>query len=411
MRVMVADVEPAGRISLRPVQAEIDLDAVADNLSALKSLVAPSAVMAVVKANGYGLGATQVAGAALSAGAGMLGVACTDEGVALRRDGIEAPILVMGFVPPEEAYLAVENKLAVTLHRTATAYALNEAAERLGLPGRAMNVHIKVDTGLGRYGCLPEEFANLASRVAALPHLHLQGLMTHFAEADAPDLSFSHHQLQVFENVRREAVHLGLEFDYVHAANTAAALALPESRFDMVRSGLLLGGNLPATHLRDFISLRPAFTLMSRVARVFRAEQGQTVGYGRTWTATMPSLIGLVPLGYADGYPRSLSNRGEVLVRGLRCHVAGRVSMDQISVDLTNVPNVSEGDEVVLIGRQGDNEITIDEVAGWAGTISYEILCGISRRVPRGYTRGGQTVAASDLLRDTFIEHGRDLPQ
>jgi alanine racemase len=231
-----------------------------------------------------------------------------------------------------------------------------------------------------------------------LEHLRLEGLMTHFAAADAEDPSFTREQLSRFNWVRRQAEEHGIKFDIIHAANTAAALTLPESRFDMVRTGILLSGHLPATHLQGTIRLESVLTLRTRLARVFRVEEGETVGYGRTWLAERPSVVGLVPVGYADGYPRELSNRGEALVRGIRCPVAGRVSMDQIGLDLTNVPGVAEGDEVVLIGRQGGQEITADEIAGWCGTISYEILCGLSDRVPRHYIHDGQPIEVCNLL-------------
>jgi alanine racemase len=222
--------------------------------------------------------------------------------------------------------------------------------------------------------------------------------MTHFANADSTDLSFAHEQVRVFNQVRHELERNGLQFEIVHAANTAAALALPEARFDMVRSGILLSGHLPAPHLRGLISLSTAVTVRSKIARVFRAKAGATVGYGRTWTAKRDSVVGLVPVGYGDGYFRVLSNRAHMLVSGLRCSVAGRVSMDQTAVDLTDVPGAREGDEVVLIGRQEQEEITADELAAWAETISYEVFCGLSPRVPRHYWREGQVVEVCNLL-------------
>ncbi|HEX9990316.1 MAG TPA: alanine racemase [Chloroflexia bacterium] len=383
----------------RPIRAEIDLSAIASNVRALRKLIGPRCrVMAVVKANGYGLGAPWVAAAAIEGGASMLAVACVDEGVELRRAGYSGPILVMSYVPPDEAEAAVRNGLTLVLHRLRTALALDEAARQQGLEQGQVAVHIKVDTGLGRYGCLPGEFLPLVQGILRLEHLRLEGLMTHFADADAEDLSFTREQLARFNWVRRQAEEHGIQFDIIHAANTAAALALPESRFDMVRAGIMLSGHLPAPHLQGTVRLQPALTLRTRLARVFRVGEGETVGYGRTWVARRPSVVGLVPVGYADGYPRELSNRGQALVRGTRCSVAGRVSMDQIGVDLTDVAGVAEGDEVVLIGRQGNQEITADEIAGWCNTISYEILCGLSDRVPRHYIHDGQPIEVCNLL-------------
>ncbi|HYP39359.1 MAG TPA: alanine racemase [Chloroflexia bacterium] len=383
----------------RPIRAEIDLSAIASNVRALRKLIGPRCrVMAVVKANGYGLGAPWVAAAAIEGGASMLAVACVDEGVELRRAGYSGPILVMSYVPPDEADAAVRNGLTLVLHRLRTAVALGDAARKQGLRRGQVAVHIKVDTGLGRYGCLPGEFLPLAQGIMRLEHLRLEGLMTHFANADSEDLSFTREQLSRFNWVRRQAEEHGIQFDIIHAANTAAALALPESRFDMVRTGILLSGHLPAPHFQGTVRLQPALTLRTRLARVFRVEEGETVGYGRTWVAGRPSLMGLVPVGYADGYPRELSNRGEALVKGTRCPVVGRISMDQIGLDLTDIPGIAEGDEVVLLGRQGNQEITADEIARWCDTISYEILCGLSDRVPRHYIHDGQPLEVCNLL-------------
>lgn len=383
----------------RPVAAEIDLSAIADNVRGIKGLVGPSCrVLAVVKADGYGLGARWVALAALEGGASWLGVACVDEGEQLRRAGYSGPILVMSYTPPEEAEAAVRNRLTLVLHRERTAIAVEEAAKRLGLGEGEITVHIKVDTGLGRYGCLPHELLPLARAVKKLPHLRLEGLMTHFADADNPHLSFARQQLSLFNELRREAAEQGIEFEIAHAANSAATLCLPEARLDMVRCGILLSGHLPAAHLAGTIDIRPALTLRAKLARVHDSPAGTTIGYGRTWMAPSPCAIGLVTVGYADGYRRILSNRAEALVRGQRVPVVGRVSMDQIGLDLTDVPNAREGDEVVLVGEQGSSSITVDDLARWADTISYEILCGLSQRVPRHYTRAGEPIEVCNLL-------------
>ncbi len=383
----------------RPVQAEIDLSAVAANVRALRKVIGPRCrVIAVVKADGYGLGAPWVASAALEGGASMLAVACVDEGIQLRRAGYSGPLLVMSYVPPEETDAVVKYSLTLVIRSLQTALALESAAERAGTAEGSLAVHIKVDTGLGRFGCLPGEFLPLACGVLECKHLRLEGLMTHFADSDATDLSFAREQLRRFNLVRAEAEENGIRFDIVHAANTAAALALPESRFDMVRSGIVLSGHLPSPHLANKIELRRALVLRTWLARVYDAGKDDTVGYGRTWKALGPARIGLIPLGYADGFTRALSNRGEVLVRGKRCPVVGRVSMDQSGIDVSAVPNASEGDEVVVIGKQGDEEITADEIAGWAGTISYEILCGISERVPRHYFHDGEPIEVCNLL-------------
>ncbi len=394
-----AEVAPAFETVGRPVVAEIDLSAISANTRAIKSLVGPRCrVLAVVKADGYGLGAQWVALAALEGGASWLGVACVDEGVQLRRAGYTGPVLVMSYTPPEEAEAAVRNRLTLVLHREHTALALEDAARRLGLCEGDVSVHLKVDTGLGRYGCLPEEFLSLARTARSLPHLRLEGLTTHFADADNPDLTFARQQLSLFNDLRTRAAEEGIEFDIVHAANSAATLSLPEARFDMVRCGIMLSGHVPAPHLEGVIELKQALTLRSKLARVYEAPAGATVGYGRTWTAQAPARIGLVTVGYADGYRRVLSNRAEVLVRGRRVPVVGRVSMDQVGLDLTGITDAQEGDEVVLVGRQGAETVTVDALARWADTISYEILCGLSERVPRRYMHSGEPVEVCNLL-------------
>lgn len=390
----------------RPVEVEVDLSAVTQNARAIKRCIGPTCnVMAVVKANGYGLGAVEIARAALEGGATWLAVACVDEGVQLRLAGFACPVLLLGYTQPEEAKRVVEHGLTAIVHRLETAVALDAAASALGLDEKSVHVHIKVDTGLGRFGCLPEEFLPLAKAVARLPHIRLQGLMTHFADADNPDLSFAREQLIRFERIREQAEAHGLQFELTHASNSAAMLALPDARFDLVRTGILLSGHLPASHLAGKIELRSAVTFRARLARVYKACVGETVGYGRTWVASRPSVIGLVPVGYADGFRRVLSNRSAVLVHGVRCPVVGRVSMDQFGIDMTEVDGVGEGDEVVIIGEQGREKIGADEMARWADTISYEIFTGLAPRVPRRYVVNGETASTSTLLGESSRRH------
>lgn len=388
----------------RPVEVEVDVSAVTENVRAIKHWIGPDCnIMAVVKANGYGLGAVEIAQAALVGGAAWLAVACVDEGVQLRQAGFTCPVLLLGYVQPGEARRVVEHGLTAIVHRIETAMALDEAARARGMGEKSVPVHIKVDTGLGRFGCLPEELLPLAQGVDRLAHVRLQGLMTHFADADNPDLSFTREQLSRFNRIREQAEANGLQFELLHAANSAAMLGLPEARFDLVRTGILLSGHLPAPHLAGKIELRPAVTFRARLARVFEACVGDSVGYGRTWVAARPSVMGLVPVGYADGFRRVLSNRGEVLVQGVRCPVVGRVSMDQFAIDLTEIEGVGEGDEVVLIGEQGRENIGADELARWADTISYEILTGLAPRVPRRYVANGVTVSKRTLLGGSVI--------
>jgi alanine racemase len=377
----------------RPVWVEVDLDAVAHNTRLLKARANGAALLAVVKANAYGHGAVSVARAALAAGADRLGVICADEGEQLRRAGIAAPILVMGHTPATDAARLVELSLTGTVASRDTAEALARAAAQRGVRSA---VHLKVDTGLNRYGSTPAEALALADWLRHAPSLELEGLFTHFASADEVDKGYT---LDQYDRFRQVADGLGW-LPIRHVANTATLLDSPDLSLEMVRPGLGIYGLYPPGEVRRDLGLAPALSLKSRIVRLNALAPGDSVSYGRTWRAARPSLIGLVMCGYGDGLPRSLSNRGSVLVRGQRAPIVGRVCMDMCMVDVTDVPGAAKGDEVVLIGPQGEENIGADEVANLAGTISYEILCGISARVPRLYLRGGNVVSQQTLVQE-----------
>jgi alanine racemase len=381
----------------RPVWAEVDLDAVAGNVRLLKGQANGAALMAVVKANGYGHGAVAVARAALAAGADRLGVICVDEGEQLRRAGIAAPILVMGHTPATDAARLVDLSLTATVASRETAEALAHAATQRGV---RLAVHLKVDTGLNRYGFAPADALALADWLRDLASLEVEGLFTHFASADEADKGYTLEQYGRFRQVAEELHWVPIR----HVANTATLLDMPDLSLDMVRPGLGVYGLYPSGEVRRDLGLAPALSLKSRIVRLTALAPGDCVSYGRTWRAPRPSLIGLVMCGYADGLPRSLSSRGNVLVRGRRAPIVGRVCMDMCMVDVTDVPDVAADDEVVLIGCQGEEEITADEVAALAGTISYEILCSISARVPRLYLRAGEVVCWQTLVRESQEE-------
>jgi len=382
----------------RPVWAEIDLDALALNIRLLKARANGAALMAVVKANAYGHGAVAVARAVLSAGADRLGVICVDEGEQLRRAGITAPILVMGHTPATDAARLVDLGLTGTVGSRETAEALAGAAAQRGA---CLAIHLKVDTGLNRYGLTPAEALALGGWLRDAPSLEVEGVFSHFASADEADKGYTLDQYARFRQVSE-----GLSWVPVrHVSNTAALLDMPDLSLEMVRPGLGIYGLYPSGEVRRDLGLVPVLSLKSRVVRLTPLASGDSVSYGRTWRAARPSLVGLVMCGYADGLPRSLSNRGSVLVRGQRAPIAGRICMDMCMVDVTDVADVAAGDEVVLIGRQGEEKITADEVAGLAGTISYEILCAISARVPRLYLRAGEIVS-----RQTLVQEPQELP-
>jgi alanine racemase len=378
----------------RPVWAEINLDAVTENTRRIKRWIGPGCqVMAVVKADAYGLGAGPVAQAAKAGGATWLGVACVDEAVQLREAGVGGPILVMGAVTPAEVPKIIASRLTITLMTREVAHALSALALQVRVQ---VPVHLKLDSGLNRFGRSPDELIPFAEEMAALHNLRIEGFYTHFAETE--DVDFTHEQLRVFDDVRRRLEARNIRPAVLHTASSSGTLGMPETHMDLVRVGIVLSGHYPSPGVRHSVLLEPALTIRARLVRLRTIDAGESVGYGRTYRAPGRRTIGLVPMGYADGYLRALSNQGSVLVRGRRCPVVGRISMDQLTVDVTEAAGVREGDEVVLIGRQGAEQITADELAAAAGTISYEVLSRLAPRLPRIYLRDGQVVHIRTLL-------------
>ena len=371
---------------LRPVWAEVDLAAVRHNVQTLRAYVAPSELLAVVKADGYGHGAEPVARAALHAGASMLGVALVEEGVALRKAGISAPVLVLSEPIPDAANTVLEYDLTPAVYTTAGVEALAKAAAASGVSG--FPVHLKVDTGMHRVGCAPTDTAALAASITRYPSLSLASVWTHFAVADEPNNPYSQYQLDVFDALVCELANGGSAPQRLHCANTAAAIAIPASRKDLVRVGIGLYGIAPSLALHDLVDLRPALSVKARVGFVKRVAAHERVSYGLRYTLARDANIVTLPIGYADGVPRSLAaHGGEVLIRGRRYLIAGTITMDQTMVDVGDL-EVAPGEEVVLLGTQGGETIPAQEWADRVGTIAYEIVCGIGPRVPRHYLNG-----------------------
>jgi alanine racemase len=363
--------------------AEIDLEAIRFNIRAYQRHVGPGVgVFAVVKANAYGHGAVPVARAALEAGAAMLAVHRLNEGVELRQAGIDAPVLLMGYTPPGGAEQVVRWRLTPSLMTAEFAQALSAQA---GLAGWTAPVHVKIDTGMSRYGLMPDEALDFLQYLITLPNLRLEGMFTHFATADSLDQTWMRRQLETFNGVVAAVRAAGIEIPLLHAANSAAAMRLRESHFQAIRPGIAIYGLDPSSEWPPVFEIRPALALKSLVARVRELPVGAGVSYGRTWVAARPTTAALVPVGYGDGYHRILSNRGVVLVGGHRAPVIGRVCMDQIVVDVTGIPGVKQDDEVVLVGRQGGEQIRAEEVARLAGTINYEVTTAILPRAVRVY--------------------------
>ena len=371
----------------RPVWAEIDLEAVRANVEALRATCAPAELLAVVKAEGYGHGAVPVARAALEAGASGLGVALVEEGMELRAAGIDAPILVLSEPVPAAAPSVVAHRLTPVVYTLAGIDALAKAVADRDAHDQ-LAVHLKVDTGMHRVGCRAEDAVELAAQVVDRPELRLAGICTHLAVADEPDNPYTAEQLSSFEAVLAAIRGRGLPTGTVHASNTAGAIDWPAARYDMVRVGIGIYGVAPADVLEDRVALRPAMAVKARVSHVKVVPRGARLSYGLRYQTSRETRIATVPIGYADGVPRELPERGgEALVHGRRCPMAGTVTMDQLMLDVGDLP-VEVGDEVVLIGRQGDEEITAVSWAHAMGTIAYTVVCGVGPRVPRVYTAG-----------------------
>jgi alanine racemase len=364
--------------------ADIDLDAITHNVGVLSHTVKPAGVWAVVKADGYGHGALEVGTAALLAGAAGLCVALTSEGVALRRAGIGAPILVLSEQPADNAAALVEHHLIPTVTTAAGIDALASAAATHATD--PVDVHVKIDTGMHRVGAWPHEAAELCRLIAARPTLRLSGIFTHLAVADERSHEATQRQLARFD----EAVSGLPEVRLVHAANSAGALAHPAARYSFVRAGIALYGISPGPDLDDVARrLRPALSLKARVGYVKRLRAGDRLSYGLRHELPRDANVATIPIGYADGVRRNLSGLGvPVLIGGTRREIIGTVTMDQLMVDCGD-DEVAIGDEVVLIGRQGDEHIRAEDWASALGTIGYEIVCGIGPRVPRRYLRTG----------------------
>jgi len=375
----------------RETLAVIDLDAIADNLHALRNLLPrPVAICAVVKADAYGHGAVPVSRELEARGVEAFGVATIEEGLELRQAGIERSVLVLGvgFTGIEAAQ---EHRLEPVIYSPGTAERVSRAARRMKKP---LSVHLKIDTGMGRLGLLEDEWKGILEDLLENPWIQVQGIATHFASADS-DTEFTRTQLARFKEAIEAAGGIRTPpAEQIHAANSAGLTAHPESAFTMVRPGLLLYGAYPEPGLRERIRVRPAMTFKTQVLYLKSLPPGSPVSYGRTFYTKRASRIATLPVGYADGYRRDLSNRGWVLIRGRQAPVVGNVTMDLIMVDVTDIPDVSEGDEVILFGAEGGNYLPVEDLAERIGTISYELLCAVSRRVPRIYTRGGKIVDA-----------------
>lgn len=373
-----------------PLWAEIDLSAIRHNIREIRRVVGDQkAMLVVVKGNAYGHGAIQVANAVVREGVEYLGVARLSEAIVLRNAGIKVPILILGYTPPDCAPRLVDLKLTQTVHSC-------EYAERLAsflhCAKAKLTIHIKIDTGMGRLGLLPENTpgqSSIVDRVESIARhgvFEMEGIYTHFAASDADCLDNAYQQLELFTQTLNSLKAAGYEFSCIHAANSAAILTMPEAHFNMVRPGIVTYGLYPSDSVdRSLLDLRPAMTVKASLVSVKEAPCGTTVSYGHTHVCEGNTRIGVVPIGYADGYDRFLSSKGIMLVHGKRVPVVGRVCMDQTMVDLGPESSAECGDEVVILGKQGDGSVTADDLALMLGTINYEIVARLMARVRRVY--------------------------
>jgi len=376
---------------MRPTKVIIDLGKLKHNIKTLKSIInKDTSMMAIVKANAYGHGLLQISKGVAESGVEWLGVALPEEGMELRKSGLSIPILVLGDVSKEQCEISVENDLTQAVPSLITAYHLNEIALRTGKKAR---VHIKLDTGMGRIGFYKiSDLKNAVKEMKKMEGLSIEGVFTHLATADEEDSKYTIEQINRMENMLKVISGCGIQVKWVHVSNSAGILMYPQAQYNMVRCGISMYGYYPSNYVREKVKvcLEPILQWETRILFIKSLEAGSSVSYGRSFIASSTRKVATLPVGYADGYNRLLGNRASVLIHGKRAPVIGRICMDQMMVDITDIPDADIGDQAVLLGEQGKEKITADELADLCGTISYEILTSISDRVPRFYVETEQ---------------------
>ncbi|MFY9177596.1 MAG: alanine racemase [Caldicoprobacterales bacterium] len=369
---------------MRPTRVEIDLAKLNKNIHRIKSRLNPdTALMAVVKANAYGHGIVKIAKQALKSGATSLGVAIPEEGVQLREAGVNCDILILGGIDVDQIDLAIDYNLSICLFSVDMARLINQIAEK---KQKKVKIHVKIDSGMGRIGVRDiNEAANLCFDIKNMKYLNLEGIFTHFASADEYDNGYSFKQLEKFNKILAEIQKTGINPKWIHAANTASIINYPQSHFNLVRAGIGLYGYEPKYCATKALGLEPILSWYTKIIYLKEIGFGCSVSYGRTYIAQEPRKVATLPVGYGDGYSRLLSNKGWVIIRGKKAPIIGNICMDQMLVDVSDIPGVQIGDRVILIGQQGNEYIFADDIANIYGTISYEVLTNINNRVPRIY--------------------------
>ncbi|MEH7462722.1 alanine racemase [Bacillus thuringiensis] len=383
----------------RDTIVEINLDAVKHNVREFKKSVNDEnvAMMAAVKANGYGHGAIQVAKAAIEAGVSHIAVAFVDEGIELREAGITVPILVLGYTPEEAVEDAIEYDIMMTVYRIEDVRNIERIAERMQ---KKACIQIKIDTGMSRIGLQGEEVVPFLQELQKMQHVEVEGIFTHYSTADEVDKTYTLMQKDLFEKAVNTAKEMGIHLPFIHSSNSAGTMELNNEFQNMVRVGIGIYGMYPSKEVdHKTVTLQPILTLKSKVAHVKQAKQGRGVSYGNTYVATGEEWVATIPIGYADGFSRQLSSKGYALINGVRVPIIGRVCMDQLMLDVTKAMPVHVGDEVVFYGKQGNEEIAVEEVADMLGTINYEVTCMLDRRIPRVYKKNDKIVGVINPLR------------
>ncbi len=386
---------------LRPTVAEIDLDALAHNYHQIRSRVHPGVrILAVVKDNAYGHGAVVIARELERLGVDLLGVAIAGEGIELRDGGIKKPILILTGIYEEEIDSVIEYDLIPMVFDGEIGKSLSDKADRRN---RRVRVHLKFDTGMGRLGVPIEGARKFLEQMKGFPNLVIDGVASHFSMVDE---EYTRGQLKAYKGVAELFREEGIRPTYWHISSSAPMIDFPDSWFNLIRPGITIYGSYPNRDYIGRIALKPVMRLKTTIGCLKKVPVGTKISYGGTYITQRESLIAILPIGYGDGYNRLLSNRGEVLLRAKRVPVVGRICMDMIMVDVTDVDEVSPGDEVVLMGKQGGDEITVEEIAEKIGTISYEVLCTVGKRVPRVYVRGGKSIEAEVYVRREMEQRG-----
>lgn len=381
------------------VYAKIDLDAIAYNMEQMKQNIRPETkVMAVIKADGYGHGAVQIA-EMMERWNYIWGfaVATLDEAVVLRTEGIQKPILVLGCVFPDQYMEMLKHEIRMNIYTEEMAESISRMAAR---EGKTAYMHIKLDTGMSRLGFgINEQSAETIKRISKMPNVNMEGIFTHFTKADEKDKSFTKKQIQEFVWMTERLKEKNVRFTYEHCSNSAGIIDVPEANFDIVRAGISTYGLYPSEEVdKTNVKLKPALALKSHVAFVKEIERGTPVSYGGTFVAKEKMKIATIPVGYADGYPRSLSNKGYVLIRGKKAPILGRVCMDQFMVDVTQIEGVSFGDKVTMIGKDGNEILPVEVLSELSGRFNYEFVCDLGKRIPRVYVRDGKIAEQVDYF-------------